>query len=89
MASIGEPFLLSTYAQPKRTKSTPILTNVNQRASSLYASQPEASSSKYVTVAASGDGVHVLDVSTWLCVPEGSYYGLHNLPSILHCFSYS
>lgn len=61
MASIGDPFVLSTYSQPKgATRAGP------SGLSNVFASNQHASTSSsegYVTVAAQGDGVHVLDVS--------------------------
>ncbi|KAJ7491244.1 hypothetical protein FB451DRAFT_1514944 [Mycena latifolia] len=59
-ASIGEPFLLASYAvaqRPQKSKST----------ANIYATHEKFASSSsdgYVTVTAQGDGVHVLDLST-------------------------
>ncbi|KAI0082514.1 hypothetical protein K474DRAFT_527095 [Panus rudis PR-1116 ss-1] len=61
MASIGEPFHLATYTQATRAKST---STSNDNPSHVYATQQEASSSRFVTVAAQGDGVHIYDAST-------------------------
>ncbi|KAK0461635.1 uncharacterized protein EV420DRAFT_1639932 [Desarmillaria tabescens] len=61
-SSIQEPFSLSTYATSRR------LQKKSQKGgkSSVYASHTttSAGSDGYVTVAAQGDGVHILDVST-------------------------
>lgn len=59
-SSVNEPFILSSYTLPKRfAYSGKPLANV-------YATHQYASTSTvegYVTVAAQGDGVHILDVS--------------------------
>jgi len=56
-ASIGKPFLLSSYNLPKRL---PKPTD----ASSIYVTHTRTSNNSdgYVTVAAQGDGIHILDV---------------------------
>lgn len=57
VATIGEPFVLSTYAvSPRLTK---------LKLQNVYVSHGEkasAGSDGYATVVAQGDGVHVLDV---------------------------
>ncbi|KAE9407182.1 hypothetical protein BT96DRAFT_874785 [Gymnopus androsaceus JB14] len=55
-ASVGEPFVLSSYSTTKKTS----------KSASIFASHHKAGgiSEGYVTVAAQGDGIHVLDLST-------------------------
>lgn len=55
---VGEPFLLSSYGLPPR------LFKSQKNVSSIYAAYEKVSekSEGHVTVAAQGDGVHVLDV---------------------------
>lgn len=59
-ATIGEPFLLSSYPESpayKKRKVTP-----------LYASIPSGSNADpFVTVAVQGDGIHILDVRSLMC----------------------
>ncbi|KAL0577449.1 hypothetical protein V5O48_004518 [Marasmius crinis-equi] len=66
-SSIGEPFTLSSYGIPQRLSKSGKLPSTS---SDLYATHHKASGSSegYVTVAAQGDGVHVLEVSLaiWL-----------------------
>ena len=59
--AVNEPFLLSSYTLPKR-----FARPKSKRISNVYATHQHASTSSaegYVTVAAQGDGVHILDVS--------------------------
>ncbi|TCD63478.1 hypothetical protein EIP91_005360 [Steccherinum ochraceum] len=62
MATIGDPFVLSSYSQSKRNAKAGPSGLSNVFASNQYASS--SSSDGYATVAAQGDGVHVLDLST-------------------------
>ncbi|KAH8096702.1 hypothetical protein BXZ70DRAFT_331420 [Cristinia sonorae] len=62
MANIGDPFLLSSYAQPKSSSRAGPSGLPNVFASNQHAST--SSSEGYATVAAQGDGVHILDLST-------------------------
>jgi hypothetical protein len=65
-ATLSEPFLLSTYGLPKRSFNG--ISELNRGPSYIYLSHSKAKSSDgYATIAAQGDGVHVLDVSldTW------------------------
>ncbi|KAG7447648.1 uncharacterized protein BT62DRAFT_1075023 [Guyanagaster necrorhizus] len=61
-SSIQEPFSLSSYATSRRLQKK----SQKDGKSSVYASHTATSTSSdgYVTVAAQGDGVHILDVST-------------------------
>ncbi|KAK0207011.1 hypothetical protein DFS33DRAFT_1255556 [Desarmillaria ectypa] len=84
-SSIQEPFSLSTYATSRR------LQKKSQKGgkSSVYVSHITSSTSSdgYVTVAAQGDGIHILDVSTMHPIvshtlgPATSF----SCPSISHC----
>ncbi|KIK64736.1 hypothetical protein GYMLUDRAFT_240697 [Collybiopsis luxurians FD-317 M1] len=62
-ASVGEPFVLSSYGTTKKASKS---LKDNSISSSVFASHHGAggNSEGYVTVAAQGDGVHVLDLST-------------------------
>ncbi|KAF9266181.1 hypothetical protein L218DRAFT_956557 [Marasmius fiardii PR-910] len=62
-SSVGEPFTLSTYGIPQRLSKSGKLSSTT---SDVYATYHKSggSSDGYVTVAAQGDGVHVLDLST-------------------------
>ena len=60
-SSVNEPFLLSSYALPKQ------FTRPAIPVENVYATYQHASTSTaegYTTVAAQGDGIHILDVST-------------------------
>ncbi|KAJ7702224.1 hypothetical protein B0H17DRAFT_1327195 [Mycena rosella] len=67
-ASIGEPFLLASYAVAQRLKKSKATAKAPQRAgasvSATHGKIASGSSDGYVTVTAQGDGVHVLDLST-------------------------
>ncbi|KAK0190456.1 hypothetical protein F5146DRAFT_1137291 [Armillaria mellea] len=84
-SSIQEPFSLSTYVTSKR------LQKKSQKGgkSSVYASHTTTptSSDGYVTVAAQGDGVHILDVSTMHPIVSHTLgpATLFSCPSISHC----
>jgi hypothetical protein len=59
--AVNEPFLLSSYTLPKR-----FVRPSSRPVSNVYATYQHASTSTaegYVTVAAQGDGIHILDVS--------------------------
>ncbi|KAJ3992530.1 hypothetical protein F5050DRAFT_1579367 [Lentinula boryana] len=62
-ASVGEPFLLSSYTTSKKASK---LSKSYRELPNIHASHYKAgrSSEGYVTVAAQGDGVHVLDLTT-------------------------
>ncbi|KAJ6582836.1 hypothetical protein B0H10DRAFT_897137 [Mycena sp. CBHHK59/15] len=65
-ASIGEPFLLASYAVTQRLQKS-MNTGESERVANLCATHEKiasGSSDGYVTVTAQGDGVHVLDLST-------------------------
>ncbi|KAJ7090344.1 hypothetical protein B0H15DRAFT_930478 [Mycena belliarum] len=64
-ASVGEPFLLASYAVPQRLQNS--RTAKESPRASIFATHGKTasgSSDGYVTVSAQGDGVHVLDLST-------------------------
>jgi hypothetical protein len=59
-ATLGDPFLLTTYPISKRKK-----TDINHNTAHLYASpvaSSSSSSSGLVSIAVQGDGLHILDV---------------------------
>ncbi|KAJ4472786.1 hypothetical protein C8J55DRAFT_140911 [Lentinula edodes] len=62
-ASIGEPFLLSSYTTTNKVSK---LSKLSGRLPSIFASHQGTggNSDGHITVAAQGDGVHVLDLST-------------------------
>ncbi|KAL0070179.1 hypothetical protein AAF712_002669 [Marasmius tenuissimus] len=62
-SSVGEPFTLSSYAIPQRLSKSGKLPSTS---ADVYATHHKAGggSEGYVTVAAQGDGVHVLELST-------------------------
>lgn len=58
--SVGDPFLLSSYSLPSRLASS----SRTKLSDVVYVThQPGENSEGYATVAAQGDGIHVLDVS--------------------------
>ncbi|KAJ6606417.1 hypothetical protein DFH09DRAFT_8080 [Mycena vulgaris] len=66
-ASIGEPFLLASYAVAQRLQKSKAAAKSQRMGASVYATHEKiasGSSDGYVTVTAQGDGVHVLDLST-------------------------
>ncbi len=62
-ASISDPFLLSSYALPKRIN-TSGSSSSSSKIPNVFATP--TSTSSYVTVAAQGDGIHIVDVSVQL-----------------------
>lgn len=74
-STVGDPFLLASYPLPSRATQTK-KTGTRQRASQLlHASHSRLPRSEdgQVTVAAQGDGVHVLDVRTYHLHRDGSF----------------
>ena len=87
-ATIGEPFLLSSYSISQRLPKSAASGKARQTPSNVYATHDSGSRSSdgYVTVTAQGDGVHVIDVGieyrslylkvvlTWFPVDHASSY---------------
>ncbi|KAG6856986.1 hypothetical protein H0H87_011080 [Tephrocybe sp. NHM501043] len=65
-ASISEPFVLSTYASSKQLPKSGSGGKKQRGLTNVFATHGKASGSSdgYATVAAQGDGVHVVDIST-------------------------
>ncbi|KAF9461998.1 hypothetical protein BDZ94DRAFT_1262189 [Collybia nuda] len=66
-SSIGEPFLLSTYATSQRLQKSAGRKGKKQKLSAnVFATHEKASGSSdgYATVTAQADGIHILDIST-------------------------
>ncbi|ESK81645.1 rna binding protein [Moniliophthora roreri MCA 2997] len=61
--SVGEPFTLSTYSIPQRASKSGKSAAKLSEVYATHHSRGQGSSEGYVTVAAQGDGVHVLDLS--------------------------
>jgi hypothetical protein len=72
MTSIGDPFVLASYALPKASSSKQKET---RRSEHLNVSYSSAGSSKdgYVSVTAQNDGVHVIDVRVLLAHSQDGF----------------
>jgi hypothetical protein len=77
MASLGEPFLLSSYASPQHKPKSKV------NAHATY-TKKSGSSEGYVTVTAQGDGIHILDVCCSLLRHPDSRVIDWRQPSTLH-----
>jgi hypothetical protein len=68
-ATIGEPFLLSSYTISQRLQKAAASGKARQTPANVYATHENGSGSSdgYVTVTAQGDGIHVLDVGNEHC----------------------
>ena len=72
-ASIGEPFLLASYAVAHRLQKSKATPKSQRAGASVYATHEKTasgSSDGYVTVTVQGDGVHVLDVCSSCFCPS-------------------
>ncbi|KAG5635014.1 hypothetical protein H0H81_012717 [Sphagnurus paluster] len=65
-ASIGEPFVLSTYGTSQKLPRASVTISKKREPASVFATYGKASGSSdgYATVTAQADGVHILDIST-------------------------